>query len=127
MKEAKMTGLSHIGIYTKDMDSAIDFYKRLGFTLDAECKPDVRLAFLSLGSCIIELIENDKEWPVEGLIPHIAIECENIDDLVDNLKQRGFIKEDVSVCFNPGILGGVKNIFFDGPSGERLELFDNMK
>ena len=34
---------------------------------------------------------------------------------------------DAQVMYNEKILGGIKNIFFDGPSGESIELFDYMK
>ncbi|MCL2565088.1 MAG: VOC family protein [Defluviitaleaceae bacterium] len=48
-----VTGLAHIGIYVKDINISIDFYKKLGFTLDREENPGVKLAFLSAGTALI--------------------------------------------------------------------------
>jgi catechol 2,3-dioxygenase-like lactoylglutathione lyase family enzyme len=57
MSQLNIKGLAHIGIFVKDIDKSIDFYKRLGFTLDKEENIGVRLAFLSAGTCLIELVD----------------------------------------------------------------------
>ena len=44
-----------------------------------------------------------------------------------DFKARGIIPETAQVSYSDKILGGVKNIFFDGPSGEAIELFDYLK
>lgn len=121
-----MKGLAHIAIYTKDIDASIAYYQNIGFTLVAESQPDVRLAFLSLGNCVIELVEFMNTLPKEGVIPHIAIECSDIEDTVVTLKAKGIIPVLSEVIYNPKILTGVKNIFFSGPSGENLELFEEV-
>ena len=53
---AKLTGLAHIGIFTADLDKSVEFYKSLGFTVDADSCPGPKLVFMSLGTCLIELI-----------------------------------------------------------------------
>lgn len=127
MKEAKLTGLAHIGIKTSDLQKSIAFYKELGFAMDGTEDVGAKLGFISLGNCLIELIEPaDKatlQGLTEGIVAHVAIECTNIEGVVDGLKQKGYIAPDATIN-QMDILGGVKNIFFAGPSGESLELFD---
>ena len=124
MTEGKITGLAHIGIFVKDIERSTDFYKRLGFTLDREEKPGIRLAFLSAGNCLIELIEQ-KDLPPRsaGVVDHVAVTVDNIEAAIENAKARG-IEIDASKISSVSILGGVKNVFFDGPDGERLEFFE---
>jgi len=124
MTKGKITGLAHIGVFVKDMDKSIDYYKRLGFTLDKEEMPSIRLAFLSAGSCLIELIEQ-KDMPKRdaGVVDHIAMVVDNIDEAIKNAKAQG-IDIDASQVNEAPILGGIKNVFFVGPDGERLEFFE---
>ena len=118
-------GLSHIGIFAKDIDASIDFYKRLGFSLDNEASvSDVRLAFLSAGTCIIELIGKD-ESRAAGVVDHIAMEVDDIDAAVADAIKSGIAIGANDVKF-VDILGGVKNVFFNGPNGERLEFFQHL-
>ncbi len=128
---AKLTGLAHIGIFTPDFDKSVAFYKELGFTLDNECDIGTHLGFMSLGTCLLEIIApQDKERanrPANGIIGHVCIEVKGIDEFVAEYKKKGIIPEDAKVMFNEKILGGIKNIFFDGPSGESIELFDYLK
>lgn len=126
MKTGKITGLAHIGVFVKDMDKSIDFYKRLGFTLDKEEQLGIKLAFLSAGSCLIELVEKTDIAPREaGVVDHIAVVVDNIEAAIENAKAQGIVI-DAPVNEVP-ILGGVKNVFFDGPDGERLEFFEYLQ
>ena len=124
MNTGKITGLAHIGIFVKDIERSIDFYKRLGFTLDKEEQPSIRLAFLSSGNCLIELIEQ-KEMPprTAGTVDHVAMVVDNIDAAIKNAKANG-IEIDSSLVNSVDIMGGIKNVFFEGPDGERLEFFE---
>ena len=127
MSKGKITGLAHIGIFVKDIDKSIDFYKRLGFTLDAEEAPSIRLAFLSAGNCLIELVEK-KDEPTRnaGVIDHVAVVVDDIDAAIANANANG-IKIDAGQVNTMTILGGIKNVFFEGPDGERLEFFEYCK
>ncbi len=129
---AKMIGLAHIGIFTKDIEASKAFYQKLGFSVDDECQPGARLAFLSLGSCLLELIQpadvsTVDAKSVDGVVAHVAIECTYIDEIVSGFKAQGLIPQDAQVSTADNILDGVKNIFFAGPSGEQIELFDYYK
>ena len=124
MNAGKITGLAHIGIFVKDIERSMDFYKRLGFTLDKEEQPSIRLAFLSAGNCLIELVEQ-KDLPARaaGTVDHVAMAVDNIDAAIENAKAKG-IEIDASKVNSMPILGGIRNVFFDGPDGERLEFFE---
>ena len=126
MNKGNITGLAHIGVFVKNIDKSIDFYKRLGFTLDDEENVGVRLAFLSAGSCLIELIEQDESERAAGVVDHIAMVVDSIEAAVANAKAAG-IDIDESLIWHAPILGGIRNIFFEGPDGERLEFFEYCK
>ena len=124
MSTGKVTGLAHIGIFVKDIDKSMDYYKRLGFTVDKEEAMSIRLAFLSAGNCLIELVEQ-KELPTRtaGVVDHVAMVVDNIEAAIANAKANG-IEIDASTVGTTPILGGIKNVFFEGPDGERLEFFE---
>jgi lactoylglutathione lyase len=122
MGSGNITGLAHIGIFVKDMDASIGFYKKLGFALDAEESVNVRLAFLSAGSCLIELIEIKDTRREAGVVDHVAMEVDDIEKAVERANANGIAIDAAKINAAP-ILGGIRNVFFDGPDGERLEFF----
>jgi len=120
-------GLAHIGIRVKNIEQSIDFYKRLGFTLDKEVSIHVRIAFMSAGTCLIELVETKPEADCAGIIDHIAIEVCGIEDVVASCKTNGIAIDETTIrTIELSGLGGVKNVFFAGPDGERLEFFEHL-
>ena len=125
--KSNITGLAHIGIYVKDINKSIDFYGRLGFTLDNEeqTPSGTKLAFLSAGTCLIELVGVNEE-STAGVVNHIAMTVDNIEQAVANANANG-IDIDTSQINNVPILGGIRNVFFTGPDGERLEFFEHCK
>ena len=123
----KVTGLAHIGIRVKDMNTSIDFYTSLlGFKLSSQQKlGSSHLAFLDNGTCLLELIQGAQyEERTAGQVDHVALEVKGIEELTQRLRAAGvrFLDEQVSTV--PTLLDGVKNIFFLGPDGERLEFFE---
>ncbi|MCL2426528.1 MAG: VOC family protein [Oscillospiraceae bacterium] len=124
--KSNITGLAHIGIFTKDIGKSIDYYKRLGFALDNEEEVgEMKLAFLSAGTCLIELIGVAEERTA-GVVDHIAMVVDDIDQAVSDAIANG-IEIDASQITSVPILGGVRNVFFTGPDGERLEFFEYSK
>lgn len=124
----KLHGLAHIGIYAADAEASKDFYlNTLRFELKAEhALPNgTKLIFCDSGDCRIELIcpPVPAERP-EGVVSHIAIECDHIEDWVKELRGKGVCFESETVSEMPGLLGGAKNIFLRGPDGERIELWE---
>ena len=125
MEKGFIKGLAHIGIFVKDMEASKDYYVKLGFSLDKEAKlDDLELAFLSAGTCLIELVKlKDYVERPAGVIDHIAVEVDDIDAAVANATAKG-INIDASAVTFVQLLGGIKNVFFEGPDGERIEYFE---
>lgn len=126
----KVTGLAHIGVVVKDVEVSKKFYmENLGFKLDDENDLGrVKLAFISNGNCLIELICHATPHEISGVpvVDHICMEVEGIDELVDDLKAKG-IEFEGPVSYSAAIRGGVKNVFFRGPDSERIEFFQYMR
>ncbi len=121
-------GLHHIGIRVSDAQKSEQFYAdALGFKKTAEYQNDsgTKLVFIRVGTCVIELIEAPvkKEYPT-GIIDHVALEVADIEPLVCRLTEKRIMFDTGIISENPHMLGGTKNIFFKGPDGERIELFE---
>ena len=122
MSSGIVTGLAHIGIYVRDVDASIAFYQKLGFTLDREVQGNVRLAFLSAGTCLLELIgRNVEPYRAAGIVDHVAMIVEDLDAAIAKCNENG-IEVDASKIGGSSSLGG-RNVFFAGPDGERLEFY----
>lgn len=130
-----ITGLAHIALYTKDLESTIRFYENLGGVLTDRAqvaKPTGTnlLAMVKLAGFYLEIIEPHDGSPVTpegGLFPHLALEVDNIDEALNTLKTAGINTFRTDIPNNmPGLFGGIRNIFFTGPNGEQLELLQKM-
>lgn len=123
-----MTGLHHIGVRVNDMEVSKAFYlDTLGLKLLGEFSKDkLKLVFVGVGSCVLELINNgviaDKR--PAGVIDHVAIQVEDIEPLVCKLTEKHVAFDTGKIDECDWIYGGVKNIFFKGPDGERIEFFE---
>lgn len=128
-------GLAHIGIYTKSMEESKDFYiNKLGFVPDFETTVDkgagksLKIAFIKLGSLILELLEPSEKEHIpkgcDGAANHIAIEVKDMDGCVQTLQEKGIVFETNQPISMDTLAHPAKIIFFKGPSGERLELFE---
>lgn len=130
-----ITGLAHIALYTNDLETSIRFYENLGGMLTDRAqvaKPAGTnlLAMVKLAGFFLEIIEPHDGSPVTpegGLFPHLALEVDDIDAAVSNLKNAGIntFRTDIPNDM-PGLFGGIRNIFFTGPNGEQLELLQKM-
>lgn len=128
-----MKGLAHIGVHTADMEKSIQFYTEvLGLELTHQkdlVRPNgtTRLAFVNAGSLIIELIQPADVSGVKerkaGIVDHIAIEVDDIDHVIQSLKEKGVEFNTPEKSVMKDLFNGVSNIFFKGPNGESLELF----
>lgn len=134
---SKFIGLAHIGLYTGDIEASKRFYtENLGFKLDYETvmdKPEsawLKMAFISLNGMIIELLEssdrNANKTGNAGCVDHLTIEVKDLPSLVSELKGKGIVFETEEPIVLDKLFNGVRIIFFRGPSGERLELFEFM-
>jgi catechol 2,3-dioxygenase-like lactoylglutathione lyase family enzyme len=127
-------GLAHIGIHTDNTEESKKFYtENLGFkyigeaVLDKPGNQHVKLTFIELNGMIIELVEPSEKKSGSagsGAITHIAIEVNNLPDVVNNMKSKGIVFEAEEPRINDKIFNGVRVIFLSGPSGERIELLE---
>lgn len=133
-----MKGLAHIGLSTRDTEASKNFYiKSLGFSLISETRLDrpdgswLNLSFLNLNGLVVELVEtSDKtESAVNGAgsINHMAIEVENLPEIMNDLKSRGIVFESENPRRIDKLFNGVRVAFLKGPNGERIELFEYLK
>jgi len=121
-----MKGLAHIGIYTNEPKKCADFYvEHLGFHFyHMEQRENFVIYFVESQGCIIEFVEKDG-FQNNGVIHHIALEVQGIENLAHELAEKGIISKDYSIAkLEPFFASSAKNLFFTGPAGETIELFD---
>lgn len=120
----------HVGLQVKDLEASIQFYTEvLGLEFiekQDHVDPNLKLAFLGLQDTkepIIELISGyNSNLPTEGKVHHIAFTVDNIDEEIARLKELQVTFIDEAVTTLPS---GAKYIFFNGPDGEWIELFQS--
>lgn len=126
MSNYLVKGLAHIGIMTDDAKGCAQFYiDNLDFRPFYSYKlGDLVLEFVECGGMVLEFVQSGKVTDA-GVVNHIAIEVQGIENLVEKLRAKGIVFETEEIAQMPGFFpNGVKNIFFSGPAGERVELFD---
>lgn len=117
----------HVGIRVTNIERSLTFYQEvlgLQLRLRAPLNEEVELAFLSHPNqpdFEVELICRNNMPDKEGLVNHLAIRVEKMEDELARLKQLGVIIKDETPRT---ILNGVKIAFFEGPDGEVLELVE---
>lgn len=116
-------GVEHIGIKAMEMEKAMRFYiEVLGFKFLHRIKPgEVELVFLELGGTIVELVEVVDGYKFEdGVVNHLALRVSDIFKAFEHLTTHHV----ELISSEPMPLGeGRYNLFFRGPSGEKLELY----
>ena len=124
-------GLSHIGVFVRDMETSLRFYLTLGFECYSKAEVQnkdgaIKLAFLKSGTCEIELIQPPVyEEREDGKVDHIALRVGNIDVMMQKLIDNGVPFDTQEPVMMPTLFdNGIKNVFFRGPDGERLELVE---
>ena len=129
------TGLAHIAILTTDLENSISWYEKLGGQCYAKGEVEKptgtnHLAMVRLPGVDLELIEPGDGTPVEpagGVIPHFALETDDLDASISQLRELGVdsfrTEQPVEL---PGLFDGLRNIFFTGPSGELIELLQHL-
>ena len=123
-----LTGLAHIGVRVSDMQRSLEFYVNdLGMELTNkyERAGGTILAFVQAGTCILELIYSPKvdvKALSAGQVDHVCFECDDIASYMARLE--GKVELITPIGEMPDIMGGAKNVFFQGPDGERIELFE---
>ncbi len=123
---AKIIYLGHVAITVKDMDRAIDFYTKLGFSVIRKSNnPTTNVVFVGNGLTQLELWalkkENAKEVPPlkedEIGIKHIAFQVDDLEGAIEGFKKKG-----VEFTSEIETRGKVSFIFFRDPDGTQLQL-----
>jgi len=127
--------LYHIGIYTKDIKKSIEFYtKILGFREIWTGWVDhptgmIHASVIRSGDIIIELVRpvdlnivSNKHGPIQ----HLAFRVSNLKDVVSELNAKGIKTEPEEIESLPTFYQGIHHTFIYGPSGERIELLEEM-
>jgi methylmalonyl-CoA/ethylmalonyl-CoA epimerase len=102
--DKRIKGIQHVGYFVQDIDASVAMFRRL-FDMDGEALRSMsaeetagtgRFSFVPVGDVELELIElldaNVKALcgdPSPG-ISHIALQVEDIEELVASLAERGF-------------------------------------
>lgn len=121
--------LEHVGIMVRDIKASIAFYTDvLGFSLKGELdhpNGTIKLAFLGFNESDeteLELIQGyNSQLPAEGKVHHIALTVDDVEVEYERLKQLDvtFLEQEITTLPN-----GARYIFFSGPDGEWIELFE---
>jgi len=122
-----MASIDHVHIHASDPAKTIEFYESFfGAKVIKEIESVGRkLTIMSLGdksnlSILHVPSAVEKPKPEMASIEHIGIEVENIEELINRLKEKGFIfPVDLTQSST-----GVKIAFFLGPDNVYLELLE---
>lgn len=116
--------IEHVGIMVSNMERSLAFYQKL-FDLQLRRREhltkEIELAFLfhpDYPQIEIELVSKDLNT-AEGLVNHLAFRVDDIDVVLQRLKELDVHLDDETSKL---ILGDVRIAFFKGPDGEKLEL-----
>jgi methylmalonyl-CoA/ethylmalonyl-CoA epimerase len=123
--------IDHIGVAVKNLEEAVDLYKKLGFVLkEIEEVPEqkVKVAMLPVGESKLELLEATSENSAiakflekrgEG-IHHVAINVEDIEKALQLAKENGLTLIDEK----PRIGAGGKKVAFIHPKSTKGVLLE---
>lgn len=129
MNACGILGVEHIGIKVNDIEKSIEFYTQvLGFSCSGrDVTNGIKLAFIQCGNTAIELIQPPEGAGDmgEGQVAHVALTVSDIDAAVAALRSKGVAFQSEEPEIHHDIMQGSRLIFFNGPDGEILELFQN--
>lgn len=124
-----ITRTAHVGIRVKDVYKACKFYEEL---FGGERRAilynkhrEVKVGFVNIDDCILELIQYDKEAGVEypgyGIVGHLAFLVTNIEKAIEKIEENNL------KIFRPLEVApsGRKHLFFYGLNGEHLQFIED--
>ena len=118
------TGIQHIGIPTNDIEKTIAFYQKLGFeiafqTINEEAKEKV--AFLKLGTLVVETYENKRAKMKNGAIDHVAINVKDIEEVYRYIEENQMNTTNDIIHYLPFWEKGVRFFTIEGVNKEKVE------
>ena len=111
-------------IPTYDIEMTIAFYEKLGFEIAFRTvneAADEKVAFLKLGTLVIETYENKAAALKPGAIDHVAIDVKNIEKVHEMITGAGLNTTQDEVHFLPFWENGVRFFTIEGPNKEKVE------
>ncbi len=122
-----INGVHHIALKPtpEQYKKVVDLYTNV---LGMEVKkswgdPEMPCLMVSCGdnSCL-EIIPNDTQAPKGGVLDHLALACDKVDEVIERVREAGY---EIAIEPKDMELGGspIRIAFFWGPMGEYLELF----
>ncbi len=116
----------HIGIIVSDLERSKAFYRALGFEpADEHISEEKTISFMRLGALEVELFSYSEQVPAaapDGRVlgfRHLALETQDIDAALDELKARGLVGTDAAVMELPA---GWRLLFLNDPDGVEIEI-----
>lgn len=111
--------LNHNLIVTSDLEAMSCFWTdAIGLTIgDRPPFPYKGLSFHSEGKALIHVTEHNNINPDTGVIAHIAIEGDDYDILISNLKQQTYYYNEMDLP-----LSGERRVYVAGPDGLIVEI-----
>ena len=103
MLRKQLNGIQHVGIPTNDIETTVEFYRRLGFEVALQTvneEANEKVAFLKLNNLVIETYENKAAKMESGAIDHVAIDVKDIEKVYELINHAGL---------NPP---GIRSIFY---------------
>jgi catechol 2,3-dioxygenase-like lactoylglutathione lyase family enzyme len=117
-----MTSLDHVGIYIKDLERSVKFYKDLfGFEpVNRFDSGESKIAILDIGGGLLELIQRPGSpvSPPSGNWNHMALQVPEFDIVVSKLINMGVELRQVTMA------NGNRLCFFKDPDGHTIELME---
>lgn len=120
----QMNGIQHVGIPTNDIEETIQFYGKLGFEIALDTineETNEKVAFLKLGSLVIETYESKAVKMETGAVDHVALDVKDIEKVYELVNQAGLNTTADTVHFLPFWENGVKFFTIEGPNKEKIE------
>ena len=116
--KANTTGIQHLGIPTEEFEKTVAFYQGLGFETTWT---NGEVAFLQLGSLVIETYKAEASAKLNGAIDHVALNVNDIEAAWRDAQACGYETEDTAINFLPFFENGVKFFTIIGPNREKVE------
>lgn len=128
---SKIIGLAHVGIFVNNLEESKQFYADiLGAEAVWNCQfggkanNDFTVSIVQNNTAILELVERrESDERKDGVIDHIAFKVDDLAGVMEQLAAKGIQFETEEPVYEASMLkNGSKWIFFRGPSGEHIEL-----
>lgn len=124
MLRKQLNGIQHVGIPTNDIETTVEFYRRLGFGVALQTvneEANEKVAFLKLNNLVIETYENKAAKMESGAIDHVAIDVKDIEKVYELINHAGLNTTRDTIHFLPFWENGVRFFTIEGPNKEKIE------